>query len=210
MGKLVTIAGNSGVGKTTLVHALREVGDYFVALEEHDTRPFHDLCVQHPKQYALANQLDFLLLRAEQEQVIRQQTQPGLVDGGLEVDYWGFCHLFHHKGLLTPADFSLCQRFYRHLRALSPQPDLIIYLEAPPTAVVQRFKQRHRKLELTETDDLIQLDFFLHQWLETTAVAPVLTLDATSDSYLRPLELQTLHQTIEHHLTSNEKDSAQP
>lgn len=205
MGKLISIVGNSGVGKTTLAGALQGVGDYFVGLEEHTTRPFHNLCVTNPTRYALPNQLDFLLFRAEQEQVLRQQSRPALVDGGLDVDFWLFTHLLRHHGHLTPAEFALCQRFYSLTRTLLPPPNLILFLDAPPALAAERYRQRNRPGEVTQLADLVLLDSFLHRWLaevvavewETTAVVH---LDATNPDYLTPTALQQLHHTIQNHL----------
>jgi deoxyadenosine/deoxycytidine kinase len=70
MGKLVTIVGPSGVGKTALVRALAKKHDFATALEQHDERPFQALFKQDAR-YGLANQIDYFLLRAEQERTLR-------------------------------------------------------------------------------------------------------------------------------------------
>ncbi len=201
MNKLITIVGNAGVGKTTLVQALQEMGGYFVGLEEHATRPFHNLCVTDPAHYALPNQLDFLLFRAEQEQVLRQQARPALVDGGLDIDFWGFTHLLQHHGHLTPAEFALCQRFYTLTRIHLPPPDLILFLDAPPALVAERYRQRNRPGELTQLADLLTLDNLLRRWLgqvtEKRGATAVVHLDATRNNYLQPPHLHQLHHTIQ-------------
>jgi deoxyadenosine/deoxycytidine kinase len=202
MGKLITIVGNSGVGKTTLVQALHTMGGYFVGLEEGEQtpRPFHDLCLADPRRYALANQLDFLLGRAQQEQALRQQPLPGLIDGGLDVDFWGFTQLLHHRGGLSDAEFTLCQRFYQFARTLAPPPEIILFLSAPPELVAARYRQRNRPQELAQLADLPLLDGFLRAWVaqvqsENTAV--VITLPAHTPDYLQPHALQQLHQTLQ-------------
>ncbi len=101
MGQLVVVVGNSGVGKTTLVNALARLAPFTVAREQHAERPFQALMKANPSRYALANQLDYLLYRAEQEQAIRQSPDIGLVDGGLDLDFYGFTQLFHHNGYLS-------------------------------------------------------------------------------------------------------------
>src|SRR5512134_3252917 len=117
MGKLIVIVGPSGVGKTTLVRALAQAYPFETAFEQHLERPFQSLFKQD-KRYALANQMDYLLYRAEQERVLRAAPQTGLVDGGLDLDFHGFTRLFHARGLLTDAEFDLCQRLYELLRGL--------------------------------------------------------------------------------------------
>ena len=96
MGKLIVVVGSTGVGKTTLVRALCKQGLFVTGLEEHNEQPFQRI-LKTDARYALANQLDYLLLRAEQERHLRQSPQTGLMDGGLEMDFHGFTRLFHAR-----------------------------------------------------------------------------------------------------------------
>ena len=63
MNPLITIVGASGVGKTALVQALGRTGMFSTAYEQHVERPFQSL-FKPDSRYALANQIDYLLLRA--------------------------------------------------------------------------------------------------------------------------------------------------
>ena len=65
MGKLIVVVGNSGVGKSTLTEALCAAEDFATGMEEHIARPFQAL-FKNDRAFALANQIDYLLLRAEQ------------------------------------------------------------------------------------------------------------------------------------------------
>ena len=67
MGKLITIVGNSGAGKTTLTHRICTAFHLVSALEQHAKRPFQQLFSEDLHRYSLGNQVDYLLLRAEQE-----------------------------------------------------------------------------------------------------------------------------------------------
>ena len=64
MGKLITIVGNAGIGKTTLTKLLCRDMRFFPALESHAERPFQQLFAQNLQRYALANQFDYHLLLA--------------------------------------------------------------------------------------------------------------------------------------------------
>jgi len=70
MNKLITVIGPSGVGKTTLVQSLAKTGQFTTALEQHTERPFQ-LQAKQDRQYTFANQMDYLILRAEQERGLR-------------------------------------------------------------------------------------------------------------------------------------------
>ncbi|HVF24373.1 MAG TPA: hypothetical protein VNA23_00700, partial [Anaerolineales bacterium] len=84
MNKLISVVGASGVGKTALVQALARTGKFRIAYEQHAERPFQNIFKQDNR-YALANQIDYLLLRAEQESMLRASSKIGLMDGGLDL-----------------------------------------------------------------------------------------------------------------------------
>ena len=138
MGKLISIIGNTGAGKTTLARALCETGRFIPALEQHAERPFQALFAGDLRRYALPNQVDYMLLRAEQEAAIRGARNMGIVDGGLEQDFFIYTRLFSRRGYLDGEEYKLCERLYRRLRCLLPAPDLFIYLTAPQAVLSQR------------------------------------------------------------------------
>src|SRR5262249_25270200 len=107
MVKLIAVVGASGVGKTALVSGLASRGHRFeTAYEQHTERPFQNL-FKHDSRYALANQMDYFLLRAKQEKKLRDSPLIGLIDGGLDLDYYGFTRLFYKRGLLSDPEFDL-------------------------------------------------------------------------------------------------------
>ncbi|MFN8404929.1 MAG: deoxynucleoside kinase [Anaerolineales bacterium] len=119
MNKLISVVGASGVGKTTFVNALAKTGNFATAFEQHDERPFQSLFKQDTK-YALANQMDYLLLRAEQEKQLRAADKTGLMDGGLDLDFHGFTRIFRRRGLLTDPSLISAFGFIRSSANCSP------------------------------------------------------------------------------------------
>lgn len=179
MNKLIVIVGASGVGKTTLANALSARRDFATAYEQHGERPFQSLFKQDDK-YALANQLDYLLHRAEQERELRKSDKPALMDGGLDLDFHGFTHLFHARGWLTNEEFNLCRRFYQHTRALLPPPELIISLRASEETVSARLASRNR-INIASSGDARDLDQFINIWLASLPKNNILELDVSNE-----------------------------
>ena len=180
MEKLISVVGSSGVGKTTLVRALSVTGQFVTGLEDHAERPFQFL-FKHDPRYALANQLDYLLYRAEQERVLRATPKIGLLDGGLDLDYHGFTRLFHHRGLLTDPELDLCRRFYKHTRTLLPPPELIIALSASEETISQRLAVRDR-INIASEKDSSLFNLFMDEWLSTLPSSHLLRLDVSNET----------------------------
>lgn len=192
MGKVIVIAGNSGVGKTTLVGALRRTRPFAVGLEQHAERPFQALMAADPPRYALANQIDYLLWRAAQERVFRAGPATALIDGGLDLDFHGFTRLFRHNGYLDDAEFALCRRLYRQLRDLLGPPDLILYLTAPLPVVEARYARRGRPLEIARRDDLARMAHYVAEWIQSVTDTPIIAIDAAADDWCAPPALAVL------------------
>jgi deoxyadenosine/deoxycytidine kinase len=190
MGKLITIVGNSGVGKTTFTRELCRAGSFATGLEQHIERPFQALFSQDLHRFALANQIDYLLCRAKQEHAIRQEAATGVLDGGLDQDFFVFTRHFYNRGYLTGDEFHLCESLYRFFRRDLPPPDLIIRLVAPLEVIAKRYARRSRGLEIAKIDDLLELEKLLDDWLSTMIESPLLTVDASPDDpgYTRALE----------------------
>ncbi len=180
MGKLIAVIGVSGVGKTALVRALSQAYPFETAYEQHAERPFQALFKKDPC-YALANQIDYLLLRAEQEKRLRLSSCLGLMDGGLDLDFHGFTRLFHSRGLITDPEFDLCRRVYDLLREMLPGPELLVRLRADEGTVVRRLATRDR-INIASADDIVLFDSFLDEWLASIPTDQVVEVDVSQES----------------------------
>jgi deoxyadenosine/deoxycytidine kinase len=201
MGKLITVVGASGAGKTSLVNGLNKTGNFTVAFEQHTERPFQALFKRDP-QYGLANQLDYLLYRTEQEKELRASAKIGLVDGGLDLDFHGFTRLFHARGLLSDPEFDLCRRFYELTRQFLSLPDLIIHLIASEEIIRQRLAWRER-INIASVEDTALFNSFLDEWLGTISPSKLLQLDVSEESPGYEKSLQVILAQVDHRSLSN-------
>ncbi len=194
MNRLIVIIGASGVGKTTLTNALCKKQNFSTAYEQHTERPFQRLFKQN-NNYALANQLDYLIYRAEQERQLRAGNHPALMDGGLDLDFYGFTRLFHARGWLTEPEFDLCHRFHALTRSLLPPPDLIISLHADAQTVRERLASRNR-INIASSEDAGLLERYINEWLKTIPASDILHLDVTYETADYPLSVPKILDKI--------------
>jgi deoxyadenosine/deoxycytidine kinase len=180
MNKLISIVGASGVGKTTLVRALSKTGKFATAFEQHVERPFQTLFKQD-KKYGLANQIDYLLMRAEQEKELRAASQIGLMDGGLDLDFHGFTRLFLSRNLLSGSEYDLCQRLFTFIRITQPRPELFVRLVADEGTVASRLSTRDR-INIASAEDTTLFNSFLDQWLLSVPSYQVLNVDVSHET----------------------------
>ena len=189
MGKLVVIIGNSGSGKTTLAKLLSKEGAFSAYFEQHLERPFQKKFSENLKTYALANQLDYLLYRMEQEIKIRREAATAIQDGGLEMDFYVFTRLFYQNAYLDQDEYDLIRRYYESTRSLLPLPDLAIFLDAPLEMLARRKSGRGRELDISRVEDLKPMQACLE---DLCRVFPRLLPVDTSDndpSFSRHLEM---------------------
>jgi deoxyadenosine/deoxycytidine kinase len=183
MGKLVTIIGSNGSGKTTLARVVcRHSARFSPLLEDLRMRPFQASFMHDLKTYGFANQVDFLIYRAEQELSIRNSEVIGVQDGGLDLDYYIFSRLFRENQYLSEDEFALVQRLYGLLRSLLPPPDCIIHLNIPVEVLAKRRAMRQRELDITASDDLVRIERLIKEWFEENPpAAPVLEINYQDD-----------------------------
>ena len=145
------VEGPIGVGKTSLSKRLAASFNYELLLENSDENPFLERFYQNPKAHALSTQLYFLFQRAQQIQELRQDDmfQPVRVaDFLIDKDM-----LFAQQNL-DPEEYALYLKVFRHLTIDAPVPDLVIYLQAPTSVLLDRIRKRG-----VEAEQLIELSY---------------------------------------------------
>jgi deoxyadenosine/deoxycytidine kinase len=182
LGKLIAVVGNTGIGKTIFVRHLCKAAKFSAWLEQNEERPFQERFSLDNQKYALANQIDFLIFRAEQEISIRNGGITGVQDGGLDQDFFVFTRLFYRKGYLTKDEYALCESTYAVIREMLPPPDLIIWLRAPLEVITERYNRRGRGLSIAGIEDMEIMEALLEDWLGGNGKSPLFVIDSEAEN----------------------------
>ena len=135
----IVIEGPIGVGKTSLASRLAESLSCESVLEQPSENPFLERFYRSRAQYALPTQLFFLFQRVRHLQELKQSdlfSQVRVSDFMLEKD------ALFARVTLDDDEFRLYQQVYGQFSLDIPDPDLVIYLQAPVETLLERIRRR--------------------------------------------------------------------
>lgn len=135
----IVVEGPIGSGKTTLARMLADRFPVDCLSEKAETNPFLPRFYQDAQRYALPTQLFFLFQRANQIKDLSQRdmfAKPIVADFFLEKD-----PIFARLNL-DDEEYALYHQIYQHLHIKASKPDLVIYLQTPLDALVDRVEER--------------------------------------------------------------------
>jgi len=143
--RFIVVEGPIGVGKTSLCQRLADHLGAETLLEQAEDNPFLERFYQNPRHAALPTQLFFLFQRARQLQDLRQSD---LFASSIRIaDYLMDKDRLFAQITLDDDEFRLYDQVYSSLTLDAPQPDLVIYLQAPVATLIERVNKRGRKIE---------------------------------------------------------------
>lgn len=142
--RYIVVEGPIGAGKTSLTYKLAERLDADTLLENARDNPFLPRFYQEPKRYALPTQLHFLFDRTRQ---LRDLAQGDLFSAGTVSDFLIDKDMLFARMNLDDDEFELYQKVYTDLTPQAPTPDLVIYLQAPIDALLERVRRRGVEFE---------------------------------------------------------------
>lgn len=137
--RLVVVEGLIGVGKTSLARKLAAAVRAETVFEQPMDNPFLERFYKDPRSAAFPAQLYFLFQRARQLADLRQQDMFAplrVADYLLDKD-----RLFA-RVILDDEEYKLYDQVYTRLALDAPQPDLVVFLQAPVDVLLQRIDKR--------------------------------------------------------------------
>ena len=185
MKKFIAVAGNIGVGKSTLVELLCARLGWQPFFEPVANNPYLADFYQDMRAWSFQSQIFFLTHRLRIHQQIYHYPGSAVQDRSIYEDAEIFAYNLYQQGQLSERDYTTYHDLYLTLTEFLPPPDLVIYLRASVPTLQQRINQRNRDYERTIAPEyLAHLNTLYENWFNNFSLCPVLTVPSDNLNYV--------------------------
>ncbi|NOY98646.1 MAG: deoxynucleoside kinase [Chloroflexi bacterium] len=207
MKKFVAVAGNIGVGKSTLVEMLCAKLGWEPFYEPVADNPYLADFYKDMATWSFHSQVFFLAHRLRAHHQLAQRPTSVIQDRSVYEDAEIFAQNLFLQGHIQPRDYQTYRELYQTVMAFLPPPDLVIYLRASVATLVNRIECRGRDYERTIAPDyLASLNDLYEKWIAGFTLCPVLTVPADDLDYVaHPGHLNLIAAKVDEKLTGKEE-----
>lgn len=207
MKKFVAVAGNIGVGKSTLVRLLSDRLRWDPFFEPEAENPYLADFYQDMQTWAFHSQIFFLTHRLRTHRKVIDHASSVIQDRTVYEDAEVFAHNLYRQGQISERDYRTYEELYRVLTEFLPPPDLVVYLRASVETLKERISQRGRHYEREiSLEYLERLNELYETWVLNFSLCPVLTVPADDMDFVKhDGHLALIVEKVEEKLTGKEE-----
>lgn len=185
MKKFLAIAGNIGVGKSTLVELLARRLDWQPFYEPVGENPYLADFYRDMRAWSFHSQIFFLTRRLRAHRQLCDHPGSVIQDRSVYEDAEVFARNLYLQGHISERDYGTYRELYQVLTEFLPPPDLVVYLRATTATLRHRIALRGRDYEQQiPVDYLERLNALYESWIHSFTLCPVLTVPADHLDYV--------------------------
>jgi len=186
MSLFVAIAGNIGVGKSSLTQILSHRLGWRPFFEAVDDNPYLADFYADMRRWSFHSQIFFLGRRLQDHLRILACPDPAVQDRAIYEDAEIFARNLYRRGDFGERDYRIYRALYDALIQCLQPPDVIVYLRASTSTLQSRIRCRGREYELaTPASYLGSLNDLYDQWATTFELCPVLTISTDGMDFVQ-------------------------
>jgi len=177
----IAIAGNIGVGKSTLTRLLSARLGWEPFFEAVADNPYLADFYEDMQRWSFHSQVFFLSRRLRHHHQLLLRPNSVVQDRTVYEDAEVFARNLYRQGLMSERDHRSYEELYDVLSALLPPPDLVVYLRASVPTLMARIARRGRTFEQEISPVYLeQLNTLYEEWVARFSLCPVLTISSDS------------------------------
>ncbi len=207
MKKFVAIAGNIGVGKSTLLDLLCCKLGWEPFSEPVTENPYLSDFYKDMAAWSFHSQVFFLTHRLRAHHQIASHPTSVVQDRSVYEDAEIFAQNLYLQGYIHPRDYGTYRELYETVMQFLPPPDLVIYLRASVPTLVNRIARRGRDYERSIAPDYLNsLNVLYENWIANFTLCPVLTVPADDVDFVAHAgHLNLIVNKVQEKLTGREE-----
>jgi len=207
MKKFITVAGNIGAGKSSLVKMLSSQLKWQPFFEPVTNNPYLADFYQNMPAWGFHSQIYFLTHRLRVYHDLIKYPSSVILDRSLYEDAEIFARNLFLNGVMSQRDYETYETLYLSLLNFLPTPDLVIYLRASVSTLQQRIHLRGRDYEMSiNTAYLEQLNQSYEIWISKFSLCPVLTIPADNlDFVSHPPHMKLILTKVQEKLSGKDE-----
>ncbi len=184
--QFIAIAGNVGVGKSTLTAMLAEKLSWEPFYEAVGDNPYLADFYKDMRRWSFHSQIFFLSRRLRHHHQLLSSPNSVVQDRSVYEDAEVFARNLYQQGHMSDRDYYSYRELYEVLALFLPPPDLIVYLKASVPTLLERIIKRGRDFERDISPlYLQQLNELYNAWIEDFTLCPVLTIPSDDLDFVR-------------------------
>jgi len=175
----IGVAGNIGVGKSTLTALLSQHLGWEPFMEGVQDNPYLADFYTDMARWSFHSQVFFLARRLRHHRQLLDRPNSVIQDRTVYEDAEIFARNLYEQGSMEARDYATYRDLYEAVTAILPPPNLVLYLRASTPTLIKRIQQRGRSYERQiAVDYLEKLNALYEDWFEHFTLCPVLTIPA--------------------------------
>lgn len=181
----IGIAGNIGVGKSTLTSLLSKRLGWEPFLEGVSDNPYLTDFYDDMSRWSFHSQVFFLARRLRHHRQLLDRPNSVIQDRTVYEDAEIFARNLYDQGSMEARDYNTYTDLYQAVTAILPPPNLVIYLRASVETLLKRIQLRGREYERQiSVAYLEKLNALYEDWFHNFTLCPVVTIPADRLDYV--------------------------
>lgn len=204
MKQYIAIAGNIGAGKTTTAKLLSKHFQIRLYLEKFVENPYLEDFYQDMRKWSFHSQIFFLTKNFSNHLEIQHSPKSCIQDRTIYEDSEIFAANLYQQGLMSQRDYQTYTNLYTEMLQVLKYPDIVIYLQASTSNLIDRIRSRNRAFEKKISEHYLeQLNGLYDEWIEKIKTkTSVMTIETDQVNFLTDQQAcQNFFEKLSSHLS---------